>query len=142
MMEPYERMVKHTIRNVMGRSTKTGLLVYHIYNYIYNYIYTYIFMFNPTNEMMAHSAVEDHVGWGETSRCVLGPCHWLMFKPGYLGLGTHPNEWINTKDLFSNWLQITPQHDYSDVNRRVLGRHDLLTIVCQSMRIGAILTSI
>ena len=81
-MEPYERMVKHTIRNVMGRSTKIGLLVYHIYNYIY----TYIFMFNPTNEMMAHSAVEDHVGWGETSRCVLGPCHWLMFKPGYLGL--------------------------------------------------------
>jgi hypothetical protein len=55
---------------------------------------------------------------------------------------THPNEWINTKDRFSNWLQITPQHDYSDVNRRVLGRHDLLTIVCQSMRIGAILTSI
>lgn len=34
-MEPYERMVKHTIRNVMGRSTKIGLLVYHIYNYIY-----------------------------------------------------------------------------------------------------------
>ena len=70
-------------------------------------------MFNPANEMMTHIwAVEEHVGgmgWDQQPDAyrvhAIGWCREkhseapaiLVFKPGYLGLGTHPNEWINNK---------------------------------------------